>query len=138
MFEYWIGKGDHSLASGWNRGVTTYSSFTSRARTTSFTSVSRLASRTSFTTSSASILDNSSKTSLATGTSDAGFTRQLKTYEAMPPKRAQAILVDLPEDVAARYLAAMKTQTRANVIDRFRSPADLAKLQRLLKLMRDL
>ncbi|MFW6154688.1 MAG: hypothetical protein ACOC95_05680 [Planctomycetota bacterium] len=70
-------------------------------------------------------------------TSDEGFQRQLKVYETMQPKQAKDILVGLPEDLAARYLAEMKPQVAADVMGRFRTPEEQAKLQRLLALMRE-
>ncbi|NLF31943.1 MAG: hypothetical protein GX591_13775, partial [Planctomycetes bacterium] len=71
-------------------------------------------------------------------TSDAGFQRQLKVYETMEPKQAKDILSGLPEELAARYLSRMKTQVAADVMQRFRSPEEQAKLQRLLALMREM
>jgi len=71
-------------------------------------------------------------------TSDEGFQRQLKVYETMEPRQAKDILAALPEDLAAQYLAEMKTQAKADVMGRFRTPAEQAKLQRLLALMREM
>jgi len=68
---------------------------------------------------------------------DAGFQRQLKLLETVNEKQAKDILVNMPEELAARYLAAMKKQAAADVIGRFRTPAEQAKLQRLLALMQD-
>lgn len=68
---------------------------------------------------------------------DAGFQRQLKLYETMEPKQVKDIFLAMPEDQAARYLAGMKRQVAADVIGRFRTPTEKAKLQRLLTLMQD-
>jgi hypothetical protein len=68
---------------------------------------------------------------------DAGFQRQMKLYETMEPKQVKEILVGMPEDLAARYLAGMKRQVAADVLAGFRTPVEQVKLQRLLKLMQD-
>ncbi len=68
---------------------------------------------------------------------DAGFKRELELYEMMAPKQAKDVLSDLPEDLAAKYMAAMGAQAVADIVGKFRSPAEKIKLQRLLDLMRE-
>ena len=55
----------------------------------------------------------------------------------MEPRRAKEVLSGLPEDLAAQFLAAMKPKKASRIIGMFRTPAEMAKLQRLLDLMRN-
>ena len=64
------------------------------------------------------------------------FKAQIKLFESLPAKRLKAILEGMDEAEAAECLTAMKAQSRADVIGRFKTAADQKLLQRLLVLMR--
>ncbi len=64
------------------------------------------------------------------------FAKQLKLFETLAPRQVKDILVDMGEDRAASYLSAMKRDTAADVIARFKDPQEKQFLQRVLNKMR--
>lgn len=68
---------------------------------------------------------------------DDGFQRELAMYQKMDARKAKEVLFGLPEETAARFLAEMKAQTRAEIVSAVRGDMEQAKLQRILTLMRE-
>jgi hypothetical protein len=64
------------------------------------------------------------------------FAKQLKLFEALPPKQVKDILIAMNEDQAANYLTAMKRDMAADVMSRFKSPQEKQFLNRVLDRMR--
>ena len=67
---------------------------------------------------------------------DASFKAQLRLFDTLAAKQVKDIFMALPETQAAQYLAEMKSQTAADVIARFKSDQEKARLMRLLEHMR--
>lgn len=68
--------------------------------------------------------------------SDPAFQQQVKLFSTMSGKQVKDLFMDMDEQLAARYLAAMKPQVAADVASRFKTETEQDKLRKLLELMR--
>ena len=64
------------------------------------------------------------------------FARQLKLFEVMASKQVKDLLIAMGEEQAANYLTAMKRDTAAEIMGRFRQPSEKQFLLRCLERMR--
>lgn len=70
-------------------------------------------------------------------TADKGFADSLKLYSTMPGKQAKAVFMDMPDETAARFLQAMPPRTATKIVKEFKTPAELARINRVLERIRD-
>lgn len=68
--------------------------------------------------------------------SDKGFQDSLKLLVAMPGKQAKSSLMALPDETVARYLQSMPPRTASKIIREFKTPAEQARINLVLDLMR--
>ncbi|HEX8915643.1 MAG TPA: hypothetical protein VF796_25035, partial [Humisphaera sp.] len=64
--------------------------------------------------------------------SDQGFQDTLKLYQSMPAKSAKAAFMAMPEETMARYLQAMPPRSATKIIKEFKSPQELAVVNRVM------
>jgi hypothetical protein len=72
----------------------------------------------------------------ATADADKGFQDSLALYKSLPPKQVKDIFATLPDETVQRYLQAMDGRQSAKVMKEYKSPADVARLQRVLERIR--
>jgi flagellar motility protein MotE (MotC chaperone) len=68
--------------------------------------------------------------------SDAGFQTDLQLYETMPPARAKAMFAGLDDPTVAQFLSAMEPRTATKIINEFKSPEELSRIQKIMERMR--
>ena len=57
-------------------------------------------------------------------------------YKTLPPRQVKAIFTTLPDDAVQQYLQAMDAKQATKVMKEFKTPADVARLQRVLERIR--
>ena len=67
---------------------------------------------------------------------DKGFQDSLQLYTTMPAKQVKTVFLSLPDDVVEKYLDAMPPKTATKIIKEFKLPEDVARIQKVLELMR--
>jgi hypothetical protein len=67
---------------------------------------------------------------------DEGFQDTLTLYSSMTGKQVKAIFLTLDDATVARYLQAMQPRVAARVIKEFKTPDEIARIQRVLEMMR--
>jgi len=67
----------------------------------------------------------------------AGLRETLKTYAALKPDRIKALLAPLSDEELTEVLVGLEARVRAKVIEEFKTPEEVTRLQRVLKLIRD-
>ena len=67
---------------------------------------------------------------------DKGFADSLKLYSTMPGKQAKAVFMDMPDEAAARFLQAMPPRTATKIVKEFKTPAEIARINRVLERIR--
>lgn len=67
---------------------------------------------------------------------DKGFADSLKLYSTMPGKQAKAVFMDMPDEAAARFLQAMPPRTATKIVKEFKTPAEVARINRVLERIR--
>lgn len=67
---------------------------------------------------------------------DKGFQESLQRYQAMSTKQVKEIFMKLDDDIAERYLEAMPERTAARIMKEFKSPEELARVQKIMEKMR--
>jgi hypothetical protein len=68
--------------------------------------------------------------------SDEGFKKALAVYDTMDTKQIKEIFLSLDEATVVRYLQAMEPRRVSRIVKEFTTPAELAKAQSLLEMMR--
>lgn len=68
---------------------------------------------------------------------DQGFQKELSLLGSIQPDQAKQLLMNEDPKVAAQYLAQLDSRKRAQIVDAFRSPAEMARLQQLLTIMQN-
>jgi flagellar motility protein MotE (MotC chaperone) len=69
-------------------------------------------------------------------TADKGFADSLKLYSTMPGKQTKSVFMDMPDETAARFLQAMPPRTAAKIVKEFKTPAEVARINRVLERIR--
>ncbi|MGB7156736.1 MAG: hypothetical protein WBD40_01640 [Tepidisphaeraceae bacterium] len=72
-------------------------------------------------------------TKLAT---DKGFQDSLLLYNTMPSKQVKTIFMTLDDATMRQYLQAMQPRTAARIIKEFKSPEEVARVQKVMESMR--
>jgi hypothetical protein len=67
---------------------------------------------------------------------DKGFQDSLARYQAMAGKQVKQIFMGLDDETVRRYLQAMEPRQAARVIKEFKTPDELARIQKVLEKMR--
>jgi hypothetical protein len=67
---------------------------------------------------------------------DKGFQDSLSLYIAMPSKQVKSIFMTLDEATVQNYLEAMDARTASKIIKEFKTPDEIAFIQRVLERMR--
>ncbi len=68
--------------------------------------------------------------------SDQGFQDSLERYMVMSGKQVKSIFMTLSDDIVVRYLQAMPPRTATRIIKEYKTPDELARVQRVMELMR--
>jgi multidrug efflux pump subunit AcrA (membrane-fusion protein) len=67
---------------------------------------------------------------------DAGFQTSLQLYETMPAPRAKALLMAMDDATVVQFLQAMEPRTATKIINEFKSPEELSRIQKIMERMR--
>jgi hypothetical protein len=67
---------------------------------------------------------------------DKGFQDSLQLYTAMQPKQVKSIFMQLDEQTVENYFDAMEPRAAAKIIREFKTPDEIAFIQRILERMR--
>lgn len=67
---------------------------------------------------------------------DQGFQNSLELYNAMPAAKAKTIFMSLDDDTVARYLQAMQPRTATKIINEFKTPDELTRIEKVLEKVR--
>jgi flagellar motility protein MotE (MotC chaperone) len=67
---------------------------------------------------------------------DQGFQDSLAVYLGMPPAKVKVLFEKLPDEVVEHYLEAMPAQKAGKIINEFKSPDEISRMQKVLELMR--
>jgi len=67
---------------------------------------------------------------------DEGFQNSLSLYNTMAPKQVKSVFVGLDDDTLIRYLQAMQPRVAGKIIKEFKTPDEVARVQRVLERMR--
>lgn len=68
---------------------------------------------------------------------DKGFQDSLALYNALPGKQVKTIFMTLDDEVIQQYLQAMEPRAATRIVKEFKSPEELARIQRVLERMRN-
>ncbi len=68
--------------------------------------------------------------------SDKGFQDSLQLYVSMAPKNVKVIFTGLSDDTIQQYLQAMEPRTAGKIIKEFKTPEEVARIQKVLEKMR--
>lgn len=68
--------------------------------------------------------------------SDKGFQDSLQLYTSMQPKQVKTVFMTLSDDVLQEYLEAMEPRTASKIIKEFKTPEEVARIQKVLEKMR--
>jgi len=68
--------------------------------------------------------------------SDKGFQDSLQLYSSMPPKSVKTIFLTLDDKVVQQYLEAMPPRSANKIIKEYKTPEELARIQKVLERMR--
>jgi flagellar motility protein MotE (MotC chaperone) len=66
----------------------------------------------------------------------AGMRETLKTYAALKPDRIKALAAPLSDEDLTEVLVGLEARLRAKVIDEFKTPEELARIQKVLSMIR--
>lgn len=67
---------------------------------------------------------------------DQGFQDSLVLYQSMPARQVKTIFMTLADPIVQRYLEAMQPRKAATIIKEFKTPQEIARIQRVLEAMR--
>jgi len=67
---------------------------------------------------------------------DQGFQSTLQLYMSMQPAQVKQIFLTLSDKAVAQYLGAMDARTASKIIRQYKTPAEVARIQQVLELMR--
>jgi hypothetical protein len=67
---------------------------------------------------------------------DQGFQDALQRYIAMPPKQVKQIFSTLNDQTVVSFFQAMEPKTAAKIIKEFKTPEEVARMQRVMEKMR--
>lgn len=67
---------------------------------------------------------------------DKGFQDSLQLYNTMTPRQVKAVFISLDDATVRQYLQAMQPRKAAGIIKEFKSPDELARIQRVMEAMR--
>jgi flagellar motility protein MotE (MotC chaperone) len=68
--------------------------------------------------------------------SDQGFQDSLAVYNAMKPKQVKTIFMTLSDDTVVEYIRAMEPRTATKIINEFKLPEEIARIQKILEKIR--
>jgi flagellar motility protein MotE (MotC chaperone) len=68
--------------------------------------------------------------------SDKGFQDSLNLYTSMPAKQTKQVFLTLDDDTVTRYLQAMQPRQASKIIKEYKSPEELARIQKIMEKMR--
>jgi hypothetical protein len=68
--------------------------------------------------------------------SDKGFQDSLALYNTMQGKQVKTIFMSMSDDVIVQYLQAMEPRSAARIVKEFKSPQELARIQKVMEKMR--
>lgn len=68
--------------------------------------------------------------------SDKGFQDSLTLYNSMPAKQVKTIFLAMGDDEIVQYLQAMEPRAATRIIKEFKSPAEIARIQKVMEKMR--
>ena len=72
----------------------------------------------------------------ATAAADKGFQDSLELYRTLPAKQVKAIFTSLPDETVQQYLQAMDARQAGKIMKEYKSPEDVARLERVLEKIR--
>ncbi len=72
----------------------------------------------------------------ASAAADKGFQDSLALYQTLPARQVKAIFTSLPDETVQRYLQAMDARQAGKIMKEYKSPEDVAKLERVLERIR--
>lgn len=67
---------------------------------------------------------------------DKGFQNSLELYRTMPAKQAKEVFMMLDDATIIRYLQAMEPREAGKIIKEFKTPEEMARVQKILEMMR--
>jgi flagellar motility protein MotE (MotC chaperone) len=67
---------------------------------------------------------------------DQGFQDSLELYKTMPPKQVKQSFMSMDDETVKRYLQAMEPRGAAKIVKEFKTPDELARIQRVIDQMR--
>lgn len=67
---------------------------------------------------------------------DEGFQTSLQLYSTLPPKQVKAIFMSLDDASVMNYLQAMEPRVAARIVKEFKTPDELARVQRVIEKLR--
>ena len=70
--------------------------------------------------------------------SDQGFQDSLNLYQIMPAKQVKTIFMTLPDTTVAQYLRALPPRNAGKIIKEFKSPQDLARIEKIMETLRQM
>jgi hypothetical protein len=68
--------------------------------------------------------------------SDKGFQDSLALYNSMPGKQVKTIFMAMGDDEIVQYLQAMEPRAATRIVKEFKSPAETARIQKVMEKMR--
>jgi hypothetical protein len=68
---------------------------------------------------------------------DKGFQDSLALYNALPGKQVKTIFMTLDDTIIQQYLQAMEPRSATRIVKEFKSPEELARIQKVLERMRN-
>jgi len=68
--------------------------------------------------------------------SDAGFQTSLELYQSMPAIRAKTLFMAMDDPTVVQFLQAMEPRTATKIINEFKSPQELSRIEKIMERMR--
>jgi len=82
------------------------------------------------------LAQNQREKEAATLANDAGFQSSLSLYQSMPAPRAKTLMMTMDDATVVQFLQAMEPRTATKIINEFKTPDELNRIQKIMEKMR--